>query len=74
MAFSTSKGHFEFNVMPFGLTNAPATFQYLMECTLAGLSGIHCIIYLDNIIVFSTTLLTISHSFHLFLIASELQV
>ena len=24
-AFSTSKGHFEFNVMPFGLTNAPAT-------------------------------------------------
>ena len=26
-AFSTSKGHFEFNVMPFGLTNAPATFH-----------------------------------------------
>lgn len=26
-AFSTEKGHFEFNVMPFGLTNAPATFQ-----------------------------------------------
>ena len=54
-SFSTSKGHFKFNVMPFGLTNALATFQRLMECTLAGLSGIHCLIYLDDIIVFSTT-------------------
>ena len=25
-----------------------------MECTLAGLSGIHCLIYLDDIIVFTT--------------------
>ena len=54
-AFSTTKGHFEFNVMPFGLTNAPPTFQRLMECTLAGLSGTHCLVYLDDIIVFSTT-------------------
>ena len=54
-AFSTSKGHFEFNVMPFGLTNAPATFQRLMECTLAGLSGEQCLIYLDDIIIFSST-------------------
>ena len=51
-AFSTLGGHFEFNVIPFGLTNAPATFQHLMECTLAGLSGVHCLIYLDEIIVF----------------------
>ena len=33
-AFSTPKGHFEFNVMPFGLTNAPATFQRLMDVFL----------------------------------------
>ena len=52
-AFSTSRGNFEFNIMPFGLMNAPATFQRLMECTLAGLSGMHCLIYLDDIIVFS---------------------
>ena len=54
-AFSTSKGHFEFNVMPFGLTNAPATFQRLMECVLAGISGEQCLTYLDDIIVFSAT-------------------
>ena len=54
-AFSTRRGHFEFNVMPFGLTNAPATFQCLMECVLAGLTGEQCLIYLDDIIVFSST-------------------
>ena len=51
-AFSTPKGHFEFNVMPFGLTNAPATFQRLMECVLAGLTEEKCLIY---IVVFSRT-------------------
>ena len=54
-AFFTRRGHFEFNVMPFGLTNAPATFQHLMECVLAGLTGEQCLIYLDDIIVFSST-------------------
>ena len=54
-AFSTTGGHYEFNVMPFGLTNAPATFQQLMECVLAGITGEQCLIYLDDIIVFSKT-------------------
>ena len=54
-AFSTRSGYYEFNVMPFGLTNAPATFQRLMECVLAGLTGEQCLIYLDDIIVFSST-------------------
>ena len=57
-AFSTTLGHFEFNVMPFGLTNAPATFQRLMECTFAGLTQEQCLIYLDDIIVFSSSFST----------------
>ena len=54
-AFSTAQGLFEFNVMPFGLTNAPATFQRLMECVLAGLTEEQCLIYLDDIIIFSSS-------------------
>jgi hypothetical protein len=54
-AFSTPKGHFEFNVMPFGLTNAPATFQKFMEYALTGLTMEQCLIYLDDVIVFSST-------------------
>ena len=54
-AFSTAQGYFEFNVMPFGLKNAPATFQRLMECVLAGLTEEQCLIYLDDIIVFSSS-------------------
>ena len=41
--------------MPFGLTNAPATFQRLMESCLDDLHLNWCIIYLDDIMVFSET-------------------
>ena len=37
------------------VTNAPTTFQRLMECTLAGLVGEECLIYLDDIIAFSSS-------------------
>ena len=54
-AFTTYSGLFEFLVLPFGLTNAPATFQRLMECVLRGLTWRVCLIYLDDVIVFSKT-------------------
>ena len=41
--------------MPFGLTNTLATLQCLMETCLGGMHLKWCIIYLDNIIVFSKT-------------------
>ena len=41
--------------MPFGLTNVPATFQRLMESCLVDLHLNWCIIYLDDVIVFSKT-------------------
>jgi transposase InsO family protein len=54
-AFTTHHGLFEYLRMPFGLTNAPATFQRVMDGALAGLKWQSCLVYLDDIIVFSKT-------------------
>ena len=39
--------------MPFGLSTAPQTYECLMELTLSGLQWSLCLIYLDDVIVFS---------------------
>ena len=52
-AFICHRGLFEFNVMPFGLTNAPGTFQRLMDLVLSGIQGVACLVYLDDVLVFS---------------------
>ena len=48
-------GFYECVQMPFGLINAPAIFQCLMETCLGEMHLKWCIIYLDDIIVFSKT-------------------
>lgn len=57
MAFSTPHGgHYELNVMPFGLKNAPAIFQRkIPQDVLAGLLCSCCLVYLNDIIVYSQT-------------------
>ena len=49
-------GSYECKRIPFGLTNAPATFQRLMETCPGDLNLHWCIIYLDDIVIFSTDL------------------
>lgn len=46
---------FEFNGMPFGLCNAPSTFQRLMQRMFGDQQGQSLLLYLDDIIVFSSS-------------------
>ena len=46
-------GFLECNQMPYGLCNVLATFQRLMQNYLSKLNLIYCLIYLDDIVIFS---------------------
>ena len=50
-----SMGVYEFLRMPYGLCNAPATFQRLMQNCLGELNLTYALIYLDDVIVYSST-------------------
>lgn len=54
-AFTTPFGNFRFKKMPFGLRNAPSTFQRLMDRLRSGLTGMLILIYLDDLIILSST-------------------
>ena len=54
-AFISHAGLYEYNVMSFGLTNAPPTFQRLMQRILHGLDWKICLVYIDDVIIFSKT-------------------
>lgn len=55
-AFIVDSGLYEYTRMPFGLRNAPASFQRMMDGVLRGLKPERCLVYLDDIIVFSDTM------------------
>ena len=59
-AFVTHWDLYEFRVMPFGVKNAPAVFQRLMQSILKDLKTENhpefVDVYLDDVIIFSTTL------------------
>jgi len=54
-AFVTRKGQWRFKVLSFGLCNAPSQFARIMELVMSGLTYDICLVYLDDILVFSKT-------------------
>ena len=54
-AFTCPFGLFQWSKMPFGLKNAPAYFQRVMDMALSGLSWKCCMVFFDDIVVFSRT-------------------
>lgn len=54
-AFCTPFGLFEFQRMPYGLCNAPGTFQGLMERIFGDQRFHSLLLYLDDVVVFSST-------------------
>ena len=57
--------------MPFGLKNAPVTFQRVLDNILCDLQGKVCLVYMDDIIIFSTSLE--EHIKHLKLVFEKLR-
>jgi len=54
-AFICPRGMFNFRKMPFGLCSSGTTFQRLMDVVLSGLHFQVCLVYTDDIILFSRT-------------------
>jgi hypothetical protein len=51
--FKIRYGHFEYKVIFFGLVNTSAIFQIYINKVLAGLININCVVYFDDILIYS---------------------
>lgn len=54
--FSAESGHYKYLRMSIGLKNAPTSFQRMMNSILQNLIGEICFVYLDDIIIFSSSI------------------
>ena len=52
-AFTSHLGTYRYTRMPFGLKNGPATFQRALDIILSGVKWQICLVYIDDVIVFS---------------------
>ena len=57
-AFITKYGLYEYTKLPMGLCSAPSTFQRCMELIFRGLQWKHLLIYLDDLIIYSSNIET----------------
>ena len=71
MAFVTRYGLYEYTVLPLGLCNAPSTFQRLMNDVMGEYIDDFVLVYLDDILMFSTT--EHEHEHHLRLVFQKLR-
>ena len=53
--FRTRYDHFEYIIMSFNLINVSTTFQILINKTLQNLMNHICVIYFDDILIYSKT-------------------
>ncbi|XP_013926350.1 PREDICTED: RNA-directed DNA polymerase homolog, partial [Thamnophis sirtalis] len=70
-AFGTRYRHFEYTIMPFAFTNASAVFQHFMNDIFRDLLDQFVIIYLDDILIYSTSWK--DHQQHLCLVLQRLR-
>jgi hypothetical protein len=52
-AFRIRYGHFEYKIISFDLANTPAIFQAYINKALADLIDVSCVIYLNDILIYS---------------------
>lgn len=64
-------GHFEYSVMSFGLCSAPSAFQAYVNDVLREYLDQFCVVYLDDVLIFSQSLS--EHEQHVRLILQKLQ-
>lgn len=69
--FSCHAGTYRYKRMPFGLATAPATFQRTLDMVLSKFNWRTCLVYLDDVIIFSEDVE--SHFVHVDRILSALQ-